>query len=86
MKSTKEYNWTGQDGYRFFLAKLPAETFGEPVGYELIRIESSSNLQRGLAELDTRFGRTVQDGNGILEGAIESAPANIKRILNRFAK
>jgi hypothetical protein len=86
MKSTKEYNWNGQDGYRYFLAKLAAETFGEKVGYELIRIETSSNLQRGHAILDTRFGRKIQDDNGILETAVESAPANIKRILNRFAK
>ena len=84
MIAKKLWKWNGGKGYRYYLGQLPAETFREKIAYELLRIETSSNLQRGQAWLDTRFGRKIIDDNAILEEAFETAPTNVRKILKRF--
>ena len=79
--------WDHSPQTRYWIDKLPSESFGEKAAYQICRIDRSTNLQRGFVDLDPRWERDEwknSESQEEIAEAIKSAPANIKRILKRF--
>ncbi len=71
-------------GYRYSVWTKPLECFGAKRAYSLCGVEKSSGIRRVEIEMDLNFSRDQKISADDYATIIAAAPANIRKILNRF--
>ncbi len=72
-------------GYRYSVWTKPLECFGAKRAYSLCGVEISSGLRRVEETMDLNFSRDQRISGDDFADVIAAAPANLRRILRRFA-
>ncbi len=78
-------NWD-VEGYRYSVWTKPLECFGAKRAYSLCGVEISSGLRRVEETMDLNFSRDQRISSEDFADVIAAAPANIRKLLKRFAR